>query len=402
MYSSFLEENLKFLLRHFEEPLFPRTISTFATCGRQIDVRSVEEMVSMYEQADYLDCRVNAYNSVGALHAPNLLFIDIDRSDFKSDRAHKIVLRKTLDRIKYYLDGHPTVTWSGNGYQIIQPLDAYALEQDPRFANLDNHATAAAVSVSFLRFAERFLSGGKSDQNHNPSFKSCLVRVPYSYNSKCVFSGKEAEVKILQRWNNHKPKIRLLLGTFRAWLAQQTKKQQQRYGRSRLQISAPKKQNPKVCNQHSSQDDKVLWIERLLQIPIGDFRKTAVNLILAPYLVNIRRMPVDAANDLIVEWLERCDGIRRLDFDPDKATKYALGYARQKGYLPLKKENLKARSAKLYNGLFVVGARGFVLSDYSEDEDFTTTIIAAPIGYNATNPGATMKNDAELTAGTSF
>lgn len=167
------EENVQFILSHCDEPLFPRTISTFATGGRQIDVGSFEEMVAMYEQGDYLDCRVNAYNSVDALHAPNLLFIDIDRWEFKSDRAHLIALRKTLDRIKYYLDGHPTVIWSGNGYQIIQPLDAYALEQDPRFANLDNHTTTAAVSVSFLRFAEKFLSGGKSDQNHNPSFKSC-------------------------------------------------------------------------------------------------------------------------------------------------------------------------------------------------------------------------------------
>jgi hypothetical protein len=57
----------------------------------------------MYKQAeDYLDCRVNTQNSVGALHASNLLFIDINTSDFKSDQAHKIVLRITLVGIKYY------------------------------------------------------------------------------------------------------------------------------------------------------------------------------------------------------------------------------------------------------------------------------------------------------------
>jgi hypothetical protein len=87
------EENIQFILSHCDEPLFPRTISTFATGGRQIGVNSFEEMMAMYEQGDYLDCRVNAYNNIDALHAPDLLFIDIDRSDFKSDRAHLIALR---------------------------------------------------------------------------------------------------------------------------------------------------------------------------------------------------------------------------------------------------------------------------------------------------------------------
>jgi hypothetical protein len=41
---------------------------------------------------------------------------------------------------------------------------------------------------------------------------------------------------------------------------------------------------------------------------------------------------------------------------------------------------------------------GWRLTDYSETEDYTTTIVAAPIGYNATNAGATMKNDGELTS----
>jgi hypothetical protein len=37
----------------------------------------------------------------------------------------------------------------------------------------------------FLLFAERYLSNNKSDPAHNPSFKSCLIRIPGSYNLKC-------------------------------------------------------------------------------------------------------------------------------------------------------------------------------------------------------------------------
>jgi hypothetical protein len=35
------------------------------------------------------------------------------------------------------------------------------------------------------------------------------------------------------------------------------------------------------------------WIERLMQIPLEDYRKNAVSLILAPYLINIRKISPD-------------------------------------------------------------------------------------------------------------
>jgi hypothetical protein len=34
--------------------------------------------------------------------------------------------------------------------------------------------------------------------------------------------------------------------------------------------------------------DTIPWIEKLLQTPIDDYRKNAVSLILAPYLINIK------------------------------------------------------------------------------------------------------------------
>lgn len=149
------------------------------------------------------------------MQVPSVIFIDIDRSGFASDRSHKIVLHKTLKRIKDYLDSQPTVLRSGNGYHIIQPLQAHILEKDKRFQNSRRYlGDKFSVSVAFMRFAARFLSASKSDACHNPSFKSCLLRIPGSYNSKCVWSGKESEVKIIQRWDGQRPSIDLLLGSF--------------------------------------------------------------------------------------------------------------------------------------------------------------------------------------------
>ena len=50
------------------------------------------------------------------------------------------------------------------------------------------------------------LSDNKADIKDNPSFESCLLRVPNSLNSKCICKGMDvaaAQVKIIQNWNGH-------------------------------------------------------------------------------------------------------------------------------------------------------------------------------------------------------
>jgi hypothetical protein len=45
-------------------------------------------------------------------------------------------------------------------------------------------------SQTFLKFAAQFLSNHKSDTNNDPGFRSCLLRIPGSYNSKYVEQNK--------------------------------------------------------------------------------------------------------------------------------------------------------------------------------------------------------------------
>ena len=225
-----LEENgLNFILNHFEEPLFPRTISTYRSEGRQFEVFSKEEMIKAFEQSDFLDCRVNAYRSYTEYkginrQAPNFIFIDLDRSTFTTERAHRMALTATLKNIKEKLfDANPTVLWTGNGYHIYQPIEAFVLEEEEVFNEFDQ------PSKVFLKFAEQYLSNNKSDPSHNPSFKSCMIRIPGSFNSKCILEGKDPEVRIIQRWDGQlRPKINLLLGSFHAYLVDQRIKELQR------------------------------------------------------------------------------------------------------------------------------------------------------------------------------
>jgi hypothetical protein len=54
-----VEVGLDFILGHFDMGfIWPRTISTMTTHGRQILVYNKEEAFARFKQANYLDCRI--------------------------------------------------------------------------------------------------------------------------------------------------------------------------------------------------------------------------------------------------------------------------------------------------------------------------------------------------------
>jgi hypothetical protein len=56
-----VERGLDYILSHCHEPLWPRTISTKTTEGRQVLISSQREALARFAQANYLDCRISAY-----------------------------------------------------------------------------------------------------------------------------------------------------------------------------------------------------------------------------------------------------------------------------------------------------------------------------------------------------
>jgi hypothetical protein len=149
---------------------------------------------------------------------------------------------------------------------------AIVLEQEIKFAQFDQ------PSQTFLKFAAQFLSNKKSDINNNSAFRSCLLRIPGSYNSKYIEQNKGiAEVKIIQRWDGFRPKINPLLHHFYIYLADRKLKEFNNMSNTQSRHPGPFPGNTTP------------WIEKLLETPIDDYRKNAVSLILAPYLVNIKK-----------------------------------------------------------------------------------------------------------------
>jgi hypothetical protein len=145
---------LDFILSHFEEPIFPRTYSTKTTENHQYIVYTREEASRMFKQADFLDCKINAYpNRIEwkglNRQKPNFIFIDLDLGRFKSRLALDRALTRTLKKIKekFHADIQPTVLWSGNGYHIYLPVVGLILELESVFAQSET------PSRKFIQFA---------------------------------------------------------------------------------------------------------------------------------------------------------------------------------------------------------------------------------------------------------
>ncbi len=79
----------------------------------------------------------------------------------------------------------------------------------------------------------------------------------------------------------------------------------------------------------------VSWIDKLLQIPIPDCRHRTVNLILAPYFVNVKKLEVDKATEAISNYITFCKTVNPDTKITDRYIRYQCEYAKSHGLRPL-------------------------------------------------------------------
>jgi hypothetical protein len=96
---------------------------------------------------------------------------------------------------------------------------------------------------------------------------------------------------------------------------------------------------------------KMEWIEKLLVTPISDYRKNAIGLIIAPYLINIRKIDFAEAQKIIEKWLNICNSVRNLGPDFRHRIKWDILYAHKRQIPPMKLETLKLKNKELYEML---------------------------------------------------
>ena len=258
--------------------------------------------------------------------------IDLDLKDFKSQEKLDKTLYTTLDKINKILHGaQPTVLRTGGGYHIYQPIRGFILEEIDRFACYIDLSKKDLTS-RFMQFAEDYFTNKKSDPQHRPSVKSCLIRIPGTINSKY-----NQEVGIVQVWDGVRPPIQYLLRDYRTWLVSEKindkleEKRSWRYKNSK--------------NSNYNWTNIIPWIEKLLQTSIEDHRKYALWRIVFPYLFNVRKMSDYEVVGIVRAWLDNCAKLRPLDFNSN----YLIRNSNKSRYLPISFEKLKTENNELYD-----------------------------------------------------
>jgi hypothetical protein len=318
--------------------------------GYQIEVFNKEEILEYFKESNYKDCRINAYPSFTEYHGINrtpisFLMVDLDSKDFpnqaSSNKQGKSVLDKILDKtlqkITESIGGNPTVLRTGNGYHIYQPVSGLILEEYETFYEFTKYFDKDLTSM-FIQFAEEYFTDYAADRLHNPTVKSCLVRIPGSLNSKCLAKGEDAEVKIIKKWDNTRASIQPLLIPFKTWLIQKRIDEDLKNAKFQMTVS----KNQELIN-------TIKWIEKgILDQPLADHRKYIIWRILSPYLLNVKKLPKEEAYSVMKDWLDKCDKIERLSFNPKTKIRDGLKGA-SKGYLPISTEKLKEENRQLYD-----------------------------------------------------
>ena len=175
-----------------------------------------------------------------------------------------------------------------------------------------------------------------------------MLRIPGSINSKY-----NKKVTIVQKWNRDRvPISRELMEDFRTYLEQKVTDQENYnnyYNRYRYRNHSNRYSN--------NNNNRIEWIEKILLYPIEDCRKIIVDLILAPYLINIKKISYDESYQKIREWLGKCNDIMKLDNYTNFVNyriHFALKNAIHKGIGPMSQEKIKKddKYKKLYTLLF--------------------------------------------------
>lgn len=346
-----LKENIDFILSHFRDQLhpFPRKMMTYGSDG-QFTVKSREDILKICQQANYKDCKINAYPEYTHYEninrtPPSFLFVDLDLENCDNDiKRLTRVKDTTIENIKNKINGSPTVLWSGGGFHIYQPvkltlrnetknITLESIDIFDKFLPYVNHD----LTTECMRFMSKYFSKNKSDKKHKPSISSCLIRIPGTINSK---HEKENEVKVLQAWDGNYSSINYILKDFEIYLIQK-----------RMDVIKEKnKQSKTVLRKNNNAGNMIYWIEKLLQTPINDNRYYCLWHILIPYLVNIKGISNnEEINKILMNWLDECNKLRSLSFDPKNRIKYILKGV--KDFAPISQSKLKEDNPDLYRAL---------------------------------------------------
>jgi len=80
--------------------------------------------------------------------------------------------------------------------------------------------------------------------------------------------------------------------------------------------------------------------------PLNDFRKYYIWRVFEPYFINVKGLSIQETFNAIKSWLDKCNSVYRLDFNPKQKIDAALD--RVGNYYPVTRDKLKEENDLLY------------------------------------------------------
>lgn len=191
----------------------------------------------------------------------------------------------------------------------------------------------------------------------------------YTVNSSIIQNNRIEVVEVVQSWNKVRPVANSMLFKFQIELARRKLAHKSRSQRGKgadpyyntyrfagKRSTARSKTYRHFGYTNRSQPYSTIdWIEtNILQgAGISDYRKITVELVLAPYLVNVKKCDYDVAYNTIVKWLDKCGRIRPLGFKPRYKVNYALKRVNDGPVLyPMKLDTIRSKYPEMYTEIF--------------------------------------------------
>lgn len=268
-------------------------------------------------------------------------FLDLDSEDFEAARraAHKASQTLLKFNIENYL-----LKFSGRrGFHLFIPGLSLDIFHPGEF-----QLAYPRLAVMLAKFFEAVINEPKVKIDLAVYKARQLMRAPYSYHEKTgllsvpvndplsfkIKRAKLENVKVRPFFTKgNLGEARKLLEAVRDWWKDHNGREE-----PGLKILSYGKASVRKVKQGYG------WIERLLDHPVDDGRHRLLWLVIAPYLVNVKELPLSEAIKQSYNYLIECSKVKLVEGDLHRLAEYYVEYAGRIGLKPLSLQTLKTKS----------------------------------------------------------